>query len=188
MNFRPHYAISGKHAFLSASSYHWISYDDHKIDTKFHAHRQAARGTALHELAHKAIELGIHIAEINPTIARYVADGIGYRMAVEQPLYYSENAFGTPDTISFRNGLLRIHDLKTGMVKTSFHQLEVYAAYFCLEYEFSPWDIEIELRIYQSDEVLAQTPEPNDILHIMDKIVTFDRRIEQLKEGAIDAD
>ena len=50
-------------------------------------------------------------------------------------------------------------------------QLEIYAALFCLEYRIKPTDIEIELRIYQNDEVLVHNPAPEDIVQIMDKIV-----------------
>jgi hypothetical protein len=111
----------------------------------------------------------------------YVNDAIGYKMACEQILYYSDNAFGTADTISFRKNILRIHDLKTGITKTSFRQLEVYAAYFCLEYAVNPYDIVIELRIYQNDEVHIQMGDPEVIDYIMDKTVEFDMRVEQLK-------
>lgn len=185
MNFNPHSAIAGKHAFLSPSSYAWVNYDDQKLDLRYRAARAAARGVALHELAHMAIKLGIRMGKTDRTIESYVRDGIGFKMQVEQPLYYSDNCFGTADTISFRNRKLRIHDLKTGVGKTSERQLEVYAALFCLEYGISPFEIEIELRIYQSEEVRAYIPDPDTIVHIMDKIMSFDRRIELLKEGVI---
>jgi len=103
-------------------------------------------------------------------------------MACEQPLRYSDNAFGTADAISFVKNLLRIHDLKTGITPASFKQLEVYAALFCLEYGYSPHDIQIELRIYQKNEVLTHIPEADEIERIMDRIVDFDMRIEMLKE------
>ena len=61
-------------------------------------------------------------------------------------------------------------------------QLRIYAALFCLEYGYSPRDIDIELRIYQSDEVLIEIPDPEDILYIMDKIVLSDKRINEIKE------
>ena len=182
MNFNSHSALEGKHAFLSPSNYHWINYDDHKLDARWISSREAAKGTALHDLAHKAIQLGVKLSKADPTLSMYVADGIGYKMSVEQPLYYSDNCFGTADTISFRRKTLRIHDLKNGITKTSHHQLEVYAAIFCLEYGISPFDIEIELRIYQSGEVRIERPNPEVILHLMDKIIYFDRRIEMLKE------
>jgi hypothetical protein len=115
----------------------------------------------------------------------YVNDALGYRMASEQVLYYSENCFGTPDAISFRRNQLRIHDLKTGVTPTSERQLEVYAALFCLEYKYKPFDIAIELRIYQNDEVRVYEADPDDITHIMDRIVTFDKRISDIRMEAM---
>jgi len=112
----------------------------------------------------------------------YVNDGIGYKMQVEQPLYYSDNCFGHADTLAFLQGKLRIHDLKTGVIPGSIQQLQVYAALFCLEYIITPHEIEIELRIYQNNDVACFEPYPETIVHIMDKIVLFDQRIEELKE------
>jgi hypothetical protein len=185
MNFNSHSSLAGKHAFLSPSNYHWVNYNDQKLDARYFSARAAARGTALHDLAHQAIKLGVKLSSSDKTMSAYVRDGIGYKMFVEQPLYYSDNCFGTADTISFRRRMLRIHDLKTGIVQTSEKQLEVYAALFCLEYSMSPWDIEIELRIYQNEEIRIYIPDPESILYIMDKIITFDRRIELLKEGIV---
>lgn len=103
-------------------------------------------------------------------------------MTPEQVLYYSPNCFGTADAISFRHGILRIHDLKTGETPTHMEQLMVYAALFCLEYDYHPNEIQTELRIYQSDTVLYHKPTIEDILPIMDRIVTFDRIINSMKE------
>jgi hypothetical protein len=111
----------------------------------------------------------------------YVNDAIGFRMTPEQPLFYSKNCFGTADAISFRKNLLRIHDLKTGVTPASMHQLEIYAALFCLEYSVNPKDISIELRIYQSNEIYIHNPDAEDILEIMDKIAKFDKAIEDVK-------
>jgi hypothetical protein len=104
-------------------------------------------------------------------------------MDTEQPLYYSENCFGTADAISFRKNFLRIHDFKSGESPTSMNQLLIYVALFCLEYQIRPGDIESELRIYQSNKIEGLVPEPGDILEIMDKIVRFDNRIKQIKAG-----
>lgn len=185
MNFNSHSAIEGKHAFLSPSNYHWVNYDDHKLEARWTAARAAARGTALHALAHQAIRLGVKLSKADKTLSMYVTDAIGYKMNVEQPLYYSDNCFGTADTISFRRNTLRIHDLKTGITLTSVRQLEVYAALFCLEYGTSPFEIGIELRIYQNDDVRVYIPDPDMLLHIMDTIIEFDKRIEAFKEEAI---
>lgn len=181
MNFNTHSAIIGKHAFLSPSNYHWVNYSDEKLETRFTAAQAAARGTALHDLAHEAINLGVKLSKANPTLSMYVNDAIGYKMTVEQPLYYSDNCFGHADTISFRRNTLRIHDLKTGITPASFTQLEVYSAIFCLEYDVSPYDITIELRLYQSGEVLVSDGNPDVIFGIMDKIIMFDQRIEMMK-------
>ena len=61
-------------------------------------------------------------------------------------------------------------------------QLEVYAALFCLEYQMAPTTIDMELRIYQNDEIIVHQPSIEDIAPIMDKIITFDKRIQRLKE------
>lgn len=94
----------------------------------------------------------------------------------------SPNCFGTADAICFRKNVLRIHDLKTGEVPAHMEQLMVYAALFCLEYRYKPSEIEMELRIYQHDQVLYHNPTVTDILPIMDKIVTADKIIEKMRE------
>lgn len=181
MLFNKHLSLQGQHAFLSASKYHWINYDEEKLDATYVAALAARRGTELHAFAHEAIRLGIKLPSSKKTLNMYVNDAIGYRMSPEQILYYSDNAFGTADAISFRRSTLRIHDLKTGITPTSVHQLEVYAALFCLEYRFKPFDIQTELRIYQSDQVTIWDADPDVITHIMDKIVTFDKRINAIR-------
>jgi hypothetical protein len=181
MNFNTHSALQGKHSFLSPSNYHWINYNDQKLDARYAAHRAAVRGTALHALAHDAIKLGVKLAKSNSTLSMYVNDAIGYKMEVEQALYYSDNCFGTADAISFRRGVLRIHDLKTGVTPASVHQLEVYAAIFCLEYGVNPEDIKIEMRIYQNQKCLVYDADPNVINYIMDRIIELNMKIERLR-------
>lgn len=182
MIFNKHSNLVGQHAFLSASKYHWINYTDQKLDASFISAMAARRGSDLHQLAHDLIRLGIRLPETPTTMNLYVNDALGFRMVPEQVLYFSENCFGTADAIIFRNNKLRIHDLKTGISQTSEHQLEIYAALFCLEYGFKPHDIDIEMRIYQNDEVRIFDADPDLIAHIMDRIITFDRRIDELKE------
>jgi hypothetical protein len=181
VNFNEHSGLRGKHAFLSPSKYHWINYSNDKLDETFQNSQAAARGIELHAFAHHAIRLGIKLPRTEKTLNQYVNDAIGYRMTTEQILYFSDNCFGTSDTISFRNKLLRIHDLKTGVNAGSVHQLEVYAALFCLEYGFKPGAIDMELRIYQDDVVEICIPEVDTIAHVMSRIITFDRRIEILR-------
>ena len=182
MKFNHHPSLEGVHAFLSPSKYSWVNYDNEKLDSVYSNWRASQQGTELHELAAKLIKLGVKLPKVNKTLNMYVNDGIGFRMSTEVCLFYSINAFGTADAISFRNKLLRIHDLKNGRTPASIKQLEVYAALFCLEYGFNPRDIEIELRLYQLDEVLVETPTPEDIFFIMERIVVFDKRINELKE------
>ena len=136
----------------------------------------------LHEFAAQCIRLGQKLPRSQKTLNHYVNDAIGYKMAPEQILLYSENCFGTVDAIAFRNGLLRIHDLKTGAVPAHMEQLEVYAALFCLEYQIKPSEIEMELRLYQADDILISNPTVEDIAPIMDKIIRFDKIIRNIKE------
>lgn len=181
MLFNDHFHLEGQHAFLSASKYHWINYDEDKLVETYSKFQAAQRGTRLHEFAKECIELGVKLPKNKNTLNLYVNDAIGYRMTPEQILYFSDNAFGTADAISFRKNLLRIHDLKTGTTPVSMHQVEVYAALFCLEYQKKPSDISMELRIYQSGQAIVYEPQSEDIYAIMEKIVAFDKKIEELK-------
>ena len=181
MNFNPHYDLRGKHAFLSASKYSWIRYDEDKLVEVFRNSLAVQRGTELHEFAAQAIRLGVRLRGNGTTLNMYVNDAIGYGMTPEQVLYYSKNCFGTADSILFRKNLLRIHDLKTGVSPASMDQLLIYSALFCLEYSVKPSDILVKLRIYKDDDIEECEPTPEDILFVMDKIVKFDRRIERIK-------
>ena len=182
MKFNAHSNLVGEHAFLSASNYHWLNYDIDKLTDRYLKHLAVQRGTDLHDYAARAIRLGVKQAKSKQTVRMYINDAIGFSMTPEQPLYYSPNCFGTADAISFSKNFLRIHDLKTGETDTSFNQLKVYAALFCLEYHYKPEELNgIELRIYQNNDVRVLNPEAIDIQRIMDTIVQFDRQIEKLK-------
>ena len=183
MIFNKRYKLEGLHAPFSASSPYWLRYDDEKA-INFYENKQAMEmGTRLHEWAKKTIDLGIKQPRSKKTIYAYVNDAIGFKMNTEVVLFYSERFFGTADAISFRDGVLRIHDLKTGKVGNIEHhveQLEVYAALFCLEYKIKPSDISIELRVYKMDEVVCYRPEPEDISQIMNKIVHIDKILQKI--------
>lgn len=181
MNFVKHSELEGQHAFLGASKYHWINYDEEKVAESYSKFLATQKGTVLHEFAAQCIQLGQKLPRSQKTLNMYVNDAIGYRMTPEQVLYYSDNCFGTADAISFKNNFLRVHDLKTGVIPAHMEQLEIYAALFCLEYRVDPKKIDIELRIYQSDNIFTEAPDPNDILDIMNKIKSFDRVITRLK-------
>ena len=181
MNFNKHSNLIGKHAVLSASKYHWVNYDEEKLEAVIRNEAAKARGTALHEFASQAISLSVKLPRNNQTLNAYVNDAIGFKMQPEQVLYYSDRIFGTADAISFNRNVLRIHDLKTGVTPASFKQLEIYAALFCLEYGFRPGEIKMELRIYQNDEVFIHEPETSDIIRIMDRIVKYDKIVERIQ-------
>lgn len=184
MRFKEHSNLSGTHALLSPSTYHWVNYDDQKLDAKVFASFAARRGTELHELAQRMIRLGVKLPKTTETLNMYVNDAIGFRMTPEQTLYYSANCYGTADAIGFGRNKLRIHDLKTGINQCKVTQLEVYAALFCLEYGFKPIDIEMEFRLYQNDEAQVFEGDPLMVTNIMDRIIVFDRRIDQLRMEA----
>lgn len=182
MIFNDHSRLAGQHAFLGASKYHWINYDEKKIADAYSKFQATQRGTILHDFAAQCIRLGQKLPKSSKTLNQYVNDAIGFKMSPEQILFYSENCFGTADTICFRNDILRIHDLKTGSVPAHMEQLEIYAALFCLEYKIKPGTIEMELRIYQNNEVLCHNPMADDIAPIIDKIIVFDKIIKHMKE------
>jgi hypothetical protein len=182
MNFNNHSNLEGQHAFLGASKYHWINYSEDKVADAYSKFLATQKGTVLHAFAAQCISLGQKLPKSQKTLNMYVNDAIGYKMTPEQTLFYSENCFGTADSISYRSGLLRIHDLKTGIIPAHIEQLMIYAALFCLEYKVKPADIDMELRIYQNNEVLYYNPTAEDIVPIMDKIITFDKVIRKIKE------
>lgn len=162
MNFNKHLDLEGQHAFLGASKYNWINYDESKVAELYSKFLATLKGTELHEFAAHCIRLGQKLPKSQKTLNMYVNDAIGFKMIPEQILYYSDNCFETADAIAFRNGLLRIHDLKTGTIPAHIEQLEIYAALFCLEYKINPGEIETELRLYQGNEILYHKPTVED--------------------------
>lgn len=185
MILRSHSNLRDRHAYLSASKHHWLGYDEDKFDRVFMAGLAAKRGSELHALAHDLIRLHVKLPNDNRTLNAYVNDAISFRMSPEQILYVSDNCFGTADALSFRNGRLRVHDLKTGTLPASIKQLELYAAMFCMEYDMKPNEIDIELRVYQNDEVQVYVGDPDVIFHHISKIRFFDARIEEMKKEAL---
>ena len=182
MNFEKHLNLEGLHAPFSPSQSSWLRYDDEKA-LEVYANRKASEiGTKLHQWAKDTIDLGIKQPRSKKTLYAYVNDAIGFKMSTEVVLFYSRRFFGTADAISFRKGVLRIHDLKTGKIPAHMTQLEIYAALFCLEYKVKPGDIKMELRIYQNDEILYHNPMAEDIVPIMDKIVHFNELLEKIDD------
>lgn len=183
MNRNSPYLVANKHATLSPSSPAWLNYTEEKFDRFFYSLEQARIGTEKHELAQRLIKLRQELPDTGQTLNRYVNECIGHRMTPEWLLYYSDNCFGTADACGFRNNRLRVFDLKTGIIEASFTQLKIYVALFCLENRFRPFDIELETRIYQNDDVKIEEPDPDEIFHIMEKIKYLDNRLNLLREG-----
>ena len=182
MKFNNHYKLNGLHAIFPASQSSWLRYDDDKAVEVYSNRKAAELGTKLHQWAKDTIDLGIKQPKSKKTIYQYVNDAIGFKMDTEVVLFYSERFFGTADAISFRNGVLRIHDLKTGKTPVHMEQLMIYAALFCLEYRFKPGEIEMELRIYQNDEILYHNPTADEIAPIMDRIIHLDKLFAKMEE------
>lgn len=181
MRWNNHSRLKGCHALLSPSQHQWLRYDDDKL-VKTYLNKQAAQiGTERHEFAAKAIELGIklYLDERNPdTLAMYVNDAIDAGMSPEVVLCYNDFAFGTSDAIFFDENrmILKIFDLKTGansVVKEDedgfyiLEQCEIYAALFCLEYGYDPARLDIELRIYQNQQIYPEVPDIDRLYSIM---------------------
>ena len=180
MKFINHSKLEGFHAPFSASQPSWLRYDDDKAIEVYRNKKASEIGTKLHQWAKETIDLGIKQPRSKKTIYSYVNDAIGFKMSTEVVLFYSERFFGTADAISFRNNMLRIHDLKTGKTAVHMEQLMIYAALFCLEYKVKPGEIDMELRIYQNDEVIVFNPTAEDILPIMDRIIRLDKLLERI--------
>ena len=184
MRWNRHSRLVGAHAFLGASKHSWLSYDEDKLTETYYSYLATARGTKLHAIAAELIENRIKLPPTTATLNRYVNDAIGFRMKPEQLLYYSDNCFGTADAIAWDENLkiLRIHDLKTGqVVPAKIEQLYIYAALFCLEYHQKPGNMGFVLRLYQNNKIVEDTPTADVILPIMDKIIQFDKLLNNIK-------
>ena len=196
MQWNDHKQLEGKHAFLGASNFHWINWNDAIFEDRYYSQFSTTIGTAVHALAHDCvvsrtklnkhdrhlIEMTLYKAYIpkdayDPNailenLIPFVNDAIGYHMSSEILLYYNSYCFGTCDAILFneKDKILRIHDLKTGTTTAHFEQLLIYAALFCLEYHKNPRHFTTELRIYQNFEISVNTPDPSEIESFMELI------------------
>lgn len=185
MRFNRHSELEGKHSFLAPSSPAWLRYDDQKLERRFMEHLAAQRGTEEHAFAASCLKLGHKLEDLPKTLNMFVNDSIGFRMKPEVPLFWSYDCFGTADALGFyeRHLLLRVSDLKTGKNPTSMDQLISYAALFCLEYEYKPWDLVggIELRIYQNNKIKLHMPDGDEVFRAMDRILTGVRLLEDIR-------
>lgn len=184
MRFNEHSYLEGRHAEFSPSKTAWMNYDEDKLTRVYTMRRRTEEGTKLHKFAADAIKLKRNLPDNGETLNMYVNDCIGWGLIPEQPLFYSWNFFGTADAIGFNKQNLKVSDLKTGLIEAKPPQLEGYIGLFCLEYKVNPFDIDMECRIYQNDDVVMWNPEPERINALMVKIVQFDKHLNMLrKEG-----
>lgn len=118
-----------------------------------------------------------------PTLMMYIKDANGFRLDPEVDLKYADDFYGTADAILFKkNEFLRIHDLKTGTTPASLRQLEIYAAFCCLEYNVDPSSVDIELRIYQNGEILVGNPTGENINELIDRVKRTKIIFEKIKK------
>lgn len=185
MLLNKHYDLIGKHAFLSPSKYTWLNYTRDQLFASYDNAMAAARGTKLHAMAKDLIEESVRLRGNSQTLAAYVNDAIGYGMTPEQPLYFSPNCFGTADALLYKKGILRIHDLKTGVTPAHMEQLEIYAALFLMEYErvfgAKPDNTKVELAIYQNDDVIDASPDKDRLEEIIHNIREKDGWLNEMK-------
>ena len=190
-----------QHALLSPSkAKQWRNYDEESLMKMIASNSAADIGTVIHAYAAKHIEYGLKLdkggkkhlifdllrAGINSiavdmldinfvynNVVAYVNDAIGFQMLPEVRLDYSPWCFGTADAIRFyeKDKLLRIHDLKTGVTPVHMDQLITYAALYLLKNRMKAVDISVELRIYQSGEIIQHIPSPDEIIEMMNIIV-----------------
>lgn len=180
MNWNDHSDLKGQHAFLGPSKYHWLRYSDDKLIATYKNFLAKEEGTWLHDYAAKSIEKRIKLADTRNALNLYVNDAIRYGLKPEQGLYYSKHAFGTADAISFKDNVLRIFDYKSGSVKASFEQLDIYAALYCLEYGVDPLTIKIVQRIYQYSDFVEVIPDCRYIRAVMDNIEAKSKLLSDL--------
>jgi len=76
MNFNEHSELKGQHAFLSPSGSYWLNYTSEKLETVYLRSLAVKKGTELHELAAKCIELGVKMPRTNKSFDRFVNDAI----------------------------------------------------------------------------------------------------------------
>lgn len=139
-----------QHAMFSPSDKVWIRYDRDKIIGRIRQCVSVRRGTELHELAKKAIDLKVQLSEENGIIADYVRCAIEYGCSTEVFLYYTDEINGTADALRYDNvtNTLRIFDLKTGDRQASIDQCYIYAALWCLQNHVDPLTLNYDLRIF----------------------------------------
>lgn len=179
------------HAVFSPSQPSWLNYTEEQTIERYQKAQATEMGTRLHAWAAETIALNIRQSRTHKTLNMFVNDAIGFRMTPENDdthatrFVYSEFFFGTCDAYCYNNGVLRIHDLKTGKGPVHPEQLEIYAALFFLQEKQDPFKNQTILRIYQNDDVVEWEPEPERIKGIMDLIVDRDKALRNYLGGLL---
>ena len=210
MIWNEHSELRGKHATFAPSNPSFLNYslereDEDIIFQRFAAQYAAQIGTIVHDFAQERIQYNqklhktnksdllirllksgippivINIEYIFNNLIPYVNDSISFRMDPEVILKYSDDCFGTADTICYRDKVLIINDLKTGKSAVHMDQLLTYASLFFLEYRAAPETTTTILRIYQANEVVEDRPEPERLRAAMNQIIELDKRVKKWK-------
>ena len=186
MIWKDYSGLKNTHSFLSPSKHYWLNYSPEKLISTYENYKKVALGTQYHALAAELITLAVRLPNTRASFNSFVNDAIGFKMKAEIVLFFSDNCYGTADAISFSNGILRIHDLKTGRSPGSMNQLLIYSGLFCLDYGVAVQEVrEIHLRLYQNEEIIELSPTIDDIFDIVTKIQEAEKIIESVNTDSI---
>ena len=178
--------LENTHSFLSPSKHYWLNYTPEKLVSTYENYKKIALGTQYHALASMLIKLAVRLPNTPASFNSFVNDAIGFKMKSEVLLFSSNTCYGTADAISFSDGVLRIHDLKTGQSPGSMNQLIIYAGLFCLDYEIEPREIkETHLRIYQNEETIELSPTIEEVFDVVSIIKEAEKIIDSVDTGSV---
>ena len=94
MRFKKHFHLEGQHEFLSPSVYHWINYDEERLEFRYKLSRAAIEGMEQHRYAAIAIEEREIQDDETTTVGMYINQCIQYHMHPEVVLYFSLTLLG----------------------------------------------------------------------------------------------
>lgn len=178
--------LENTHAFLSPSRYHWLNYTPEKLISTYENYEKIALGTQYHSLASELITLAVRLPNTSASFNSFVNDAIGFKMKSEVLLFSSDKCYGTADAISFSDGILRIHDLKTGQSPGSMNQLIIYAGLFCLDYAIEARELnEIHLRLYQNEEIIELSPTTEVLFDVVARIEEAEKIIKSVDVNSV---
>jgi hypothetical protein len=131
--------------------------------------------------------ISLDVDLIFENLMNYVNDAIGFGMDPEVEVKYNEDCFGTADALKYseKEKFLRIHDLKTGTTPAHMEQLMIYAALYCLQHRYKPYEMSFECRLYQSGEIIFHNPTGEEITALAQVIVDKTNFIDKMRGGRI---